>query len=109
ASGGDAVQVTRAGGYASSFESPDGKDLYYRKLDEKGIFRMPAVGGTEVQVVSGVVGDGFAVTSKGIYFKNTAGLRAGTLELLDTASGKISTVAPMERGAALPSISPDGA
>ena len=47
---GEAVQVTRNGGY-TAFESLDGKYLYYHKNDPPGIWRMPARGGKEVQIL----------------------------------------------------------
>ena len=110
--GGEAVQVTRAGGYAS-FESPDGKYLYYTKFNPHGpdpLFRMPAGGGEEVQVVPGVASsDLFCVTSKGVYFA-PAGPGANTIQFLDAASGKVTTLAtpdkPLDAGLA---VSPDDA
>jgi Tol biopolymer transport system component len=54
--GGEAIQVTRTGGFVT-FESPDGKYLYYTKFNPHSsvpLFRMPAGGGEEVQVVPGI-------------------------------------------------------
>lgn len=48
--GGKPVQVTRNGGFSAK-ESPDGKFLYYTKATVKGIWRMPAGGGTETLVL----------------------------------------------------------
>jgi Tol biopolymer transport system component len=99
--GGDAIQVTHAGGYAS-FESPDGKYLYYTKFNPEGptpLFRMPAGGGVEVQVIPGIESwQLFCVTSKGVYFiPSPPG--ANTIRFLDAASGKVSTVATLARPA----------
>jgi Tol biopolymer transport system component len=110
--GGEAVQVTRAGGYAT-FESPDGKYLYYTKFNLDGpdpLFRMPAGGGEEVQVVPGVASwELVCVTSKGVYFA-PAGPGANTIQFLDAASGKVTTLAtpdkPLDAGLA---VSPDDA
>ena len=98
--GGEAVQVTRSGGYTSS-ESPDDQYIYYTKFSQlsrpffyqAGLFRMPAQGGEEMQILQGPVGIIFAVTSKGIYFHPNA----RTIQLFDTATGKISTIAELDK------------
>jgi len=108
--GGEAVQVTQAGGFAT-FESPDGKYLYYTKFNPQGttpLFRMPAGGGEEVQVVPSVGSwELLCVTSKGVYF--VPGEGAKTIRFLDAGSGKVRTLAtpdkPLEAGLA---VSPDG-
>jgi serine/threonine protein kinase/Tol biopolymer transport system component len=92
--GGDATQVTRAGGYAAS-ESPDGKYIYYTKpipMLPDPLFRMPAAGGEEVQIASELWdGDGFCVTSKGVYFVLwTPG--GGAIQFRDAASGMVRTL-----------------
>jgi Tol biopolymer transport system component/predicted Ser/Thr protein kinase len=110
--GGEAIKVTRAGGYAT-FEPPDGKYLYYTKFNPQGpqpLFRMPAGGGEEVQVVPGVGSwDLLCVTSKGVYFAPPAP-GANTIQFLDAVSGKVSTLAtldkPLNTGLA---VSPDDA
>lgn len=100
--GGDAVQVTRAGGYAS-FESPDGKSLYYTKINPKGfdpLFSTPTAGGEEKQVLPGVESwELVCVTPKGIYFVPPEP-HANTIQFLDAASGKISAVATLNKPAA---------
>jgi len=110
--GGEAIQVTHAGGFVT-FESPDGKYLYYTKLNQEGttpLFRMPAGGGEEVVVVPAVGSWEFlCVTSKGVYFvPEERGAR--TIRFLDAASGKVRTLAtpdqPLEAGLA---VSPDDA
>jgi Tol biopolymer transport system component/tRNA A-37 threonylcarbamoyl transferase component Bud32 len=109
--GGEAIQVTRGGGYAA-FESPDGKYLYYTKFNPQGpqepLFRMPAEGGEEVQVVPriGYWAD-FGVTSKGVYFEPPD---QNTIQFLDAASGKLSTLATLDKGVAHTlAVSPDDA
>jgi Tol biopolymer transport system component len=97
--GGEAVQVTRSGGYWSH-ESPDGKYLYYNKRWQPGLFRMPAEGAKEEQVLPHVATFGsFGVTSKGVYFVPPP--KAGehpTIQFLETASGKVRTLATLEKG-----------
>jgi Tol biopolymer transport system component len=105
ADGGPAAQVTRAGGaYAQS--TADGRYLYYLKTPGSGsLFRMPADGGEEQQVLARPVGwASFCVTGKGVYF-----LTARSVELLDPATGKVSTVAVLdERPRKDLCLSPDG-
>ncbi|MGB9454698.1 MAG: protein kinase [Bryobacteraceae bacterium] len=106
--GGEPVQVTRSGGLYS-FESPDGKYLYYNKQWTSyfhiGLFRMPAQGGEETQIVEGPVGDEFAVTAKGVYFQSDE----RTIQFLDTATGKVRTIAVLDYPSSTLSVSPDGA
>jgi Tol biopolymer transport system component len=96
--GGEPVQVTRSGGYTSS-ESPDGKYIYYTKFSaqsgyyQPGLFRMPAQGGEETQVLEGPVAISFGVTSKGVYFQSNA----KTIRFLDAATGKTSTIAELDK------------
>ena len=55
ASTGEAVQVTRNGGWVA-FESRDGKFLYYIKTDEAhgGLWKMPVSGGVENLVIPSI-------------------------------------------------------
>ncbi len=92
--GGQALQVTRSGGY-SSFESPDGRNVYYTKWVLNGwssLFRMPAEGGEEIQILP-EAGVTFSVTAKGIYFAPDR----KTIQFLDLATGKVSTLAALDK------------
>jgi eukaryotic-like serine/threonine-protein kinase len=103
--GGQAAQVTRSGGlYALS--SPDGQHLYYMKTPSAGsLFRMPADGGEERQVVSRQVGwASFCVTAKGVYF-----LTDKSIDLLDPETGRVSTVTVLDQRQRKDlCVSPDG-
>ena len=72
--GGPAVQVTRHGGFAG-FESPDGRFLYYAKgLTVPGLWRIPANGGDEVELISSLEAGHWgywAVVENGIYYLDT--------------------------------------
>ena len=71
--GGEAQQVTKQGGFAA-FESPDGKYLYYAKLDVAGLWRIPVEGGQESLVLDQLKPRQWgywAVTDDGIYFINS--------------------------------------
>jgi Tol biopolymer transport system component/serine/threonine protein kinase len=72
AEGGAAVQLTRNGG-SEAYESADGKFVYYAKGLPPGIFRMPAGGGEEVQVLEHIRVGRWAITRTGVYH-----LRSGT-------------------------------
>jgi hypothetical protein len=108
--GGEPVQVTRSGGYTSS-ESPDGKYIYYTKFSaqsgyyQPGLFRMPAQGGEETQVLEGPVAIFFGVTSKGVYFQPNP----KAIQFLDTATGKTSTIAEPDKLGGNIGVSPDDA
>lgn len=73
--GGDALQVTRGGGYSSS-ESPDGKYLYFSRRHTvpedpvNAIWRMPVAGGEEEVVIGSLPSSdtNWEVTPRGIYF-----------------------------------------
>jgi dipeptidyl aminopeptidase/acylaminoacyl peptidase len=104
--GGQAVQVTRSGG-AAALESPDGKYIYYvKEPSPPGLFRMPAEGGEETQVLPNsaeVFWCNFGVTTKGVYFIHDA----KTIRFLDTATGKISTLANLDKLNVSICVSPD--
>ena len=107
AEGGSAVQVTQNTGGAA-FESVDGKYLYITATGDHGgpLFRMPVAGGPEVEVAPKVLWwPCFSVTAKGVYFLSDA----RTLQLLDAATGKITTVAKSEKQFGAFSVSPDDA
>jgi eukaryotic-like serine/threonine-protein kinase len=95
AQGGPAVQVTRTVS-GRTFESADSKYLYLASTAGKpGIFRVPVAGGEETQVVRSFWGGwpNFSVTAKGVYFTSDA----KTVQLLDAASGKIRTIAKLDK------------
>ena len=96
ADGGPAEQLTHAGGYAG-FESMDGRFVYYATRNEDGgIWRVPASGGQEVEVVKGPVDfQGFALGARGIYYlQSRGGAVGGTYDIryLDLESGKVTTL-----------------
>jgi Tol biopolymer transport system component len=122
--GGEAIQVTRSGGFAG-FESPDGKYIYYTKsyinsspsryfyqglfnlpgYFHQDLFRIPAQGGQETRILQGPVGWLYGVSLKGVYFQPNE----RTIHFLDTATGKISTIAALEKPSAGINVSPDDA
>lgn len=71
--GGDAIQVTKAGGWVPR-ESWDGTQLYFLRGPAKlSIWRMPVAGGDATEVVPGPFTDQFAwdVSRTGLYYART--------------------------------------
>lgn len=112
AEGGQAVQVTKNGGYAG-FESLDGKTLYYAKgLTVPALWKVPVEGGEETlvleQLAAGLWGY-WGLTQDGIYFYNSY---TKAIEFFSFATRKMTKVATPERGPLWSSpgfsVSPDG-
>jgi len=67
AEGGEAIQVTKQGGYVA-FESLDGEFLYYGKgRSEHSLWRVPIEGGAETKVLDNVDPSNFALCESGVY------------------------------------------
>jgi len=114
--GGQPVQITSNGGFAA-FESPDGKELYYTKFNDAGIWKVAVDGGPEAKVVdeppAGYWGY-FGVGPDGLYFIGDTGAREKPrpgFKFFDFTTGKITTMGEMEKfpfyGAPGLSVSPD--
>lgn len=113
--GGQAVQVTRHGGF-EGFESTDGKVFYYAKgRYVPGIWQIPVSGGEETLVLDHHRAGYWrlwAVVREGIYFA-TANLPSRPLiEFFNFSTGKITQVAaldkPISRSEPGLSVAPDG-
>ena len=66
--GGDARQVTHSGGFVA-IESPDGKPLYYTKVEERATLFKSLLDGTgETKVLDNVAQRGFVLTADRIYY-----------------------------------------
>jgi serine/threonine protein kinase len=111
AAGGNAIQITRKGGIRAR-ESPDGRFLYYLKQDRdsSGLWKVPAGGGEETQVLESVCCQDFAVVEKGIYFvPATRDGENSSIRFLSFLNGKDTTVASLTGTAAYGfSVSRDG-
>jgi Tol biopolymer transport system component/serine/threonine protein kinase len=117
--GGQPVQVTFQGGWMP-MESTDGKLLYYVKTnlptDPSGapatLWAMPVRGGKEHLVTSQLIRLHWAVAPNGIYFTDQDTRPHATLKFLDVRTGRITTIAALEKqpsccGQSL-AVSPDG-
>jgi Tol biopolymer transport system component len=109
--GGPAVQVTRHGGF-TSFESADGKFLYYSK-GPIGVWRVPVDGGEETLILDTPAAGGWgawAVVDDGIYFINNRVKGQYAVEFFNFATRQVTRIAAMENvnefGSGL-AISPD--
>src|SRR5262245_59665567 len=99
AQGGAAVQVTQRGGF-DSFESPDGKSLYYtRQRETAGVWRLPLEGGPE-ESVPGLEGvkehSAWTVAGQGIYFALPTP-EASLLMFYSFATGRIDDIATLQK------------
>lgn len=94
-----------------SFESPDGRTLYFIHLSrENGVWKMPVEGGEAVQV-TGPLNDvfNFAVGKDGIFYSAAPDSRhQGAIQFLSFSTGKMRPVVWTDHplGAGL-SLSPD--
>jgi Tol biopolymer transport system component/predicted Ser/Thr protein kinase len=108
---GEAVQVTKKGGYVA-LESPDGRFIYYaNRRDNPGLWRVPAQGGEEIEILPALhYSKSFSVAERGIYFvpPRKAGEKH-SIQFLEFATGKTFPVAIIDKpvGDRL-AISPDG-
>jgi len=112
AGGGQPHQITPKGG-EFAYESPDGQSIYYLKpttpdVESSSLWRIPARGGEEREILETVFDHCFDFAKDGIYF--IANQRRPQLQFLSFATGKIGTVAtlPPDMLAWGFSVSPDG-
>lgn len=114
---GQPIQITSKGGFAA-FESLDGKELYYTKFNDAGVWKVAVDGGPETKVTdeppAGYWGY-FSVGQDGLYYLGDTGApqksRPG-FKFYDFATHKITNMGDMEKGpyegAPGLTVSPDG-
>jgi len=112
AEGGQAVQITKQGG-REGVESDDGKFVYYTKgFGLAGIWKVPVGGGDETLVLDGVYQGFWGLFGKGIYFVNPNATPRALIQFFNSATGRVTKVAEIERQLQLVypsfSVSPDG-
>jgi Tol biopolymer transport system component len=109
--GDGAVQVTTQGGYAA-VESEDGEWLFFTKIDQPGIWRLPLGGGEEELLVQNLDARDWAnwtVVGGRIYYLSRLDNGEPRLAATDLASGETTWFAQLDRHArAGLSVSPDG-
>jgi Tol biopolymer transport system component/DNA-binding winged helix-turn-helix (wHTH) protein len=98
--GGETVQVTPQAGF-ESYESPDGKYLYYTKgRNTPGIWRIPTAGGTEEFVTDQQKAGQWRywrVTDQGIYFAATTNT-GPVIEFFNFATRRVTEVVHPTKG-----------
>lgn len=100
ADGGEAVQITRQGGF-ESFASPDGREIFYTKnRGVAGIWKV-AVDGSEESAVAELAEAGYwrywSVVQDGIYFVARASNPPYAIKFYSFASKQISDAAQLEK------------
>jgi Tol biopolymer transport system component/DNA-binding winged helix-turn-helix (wHTH) protein len=118
--GGQAVRVTKNGGF-EALEGPDGRSLYYSKIDKHEarsgsahLWKISLENGKETLALDEPVYTRYwTVTKRGIYFIPADWSRRPAIELFSFATGQVTQVVPLERppvAYANPglTISPDG-
>ena len=96
--GGEAVQVTRGGGFVAS-ESPDGNSLYFTKGgNDVGLWSMGVGGSDEKKIIEAPVGRNWSVTVNGIYYLlgPSAEREPYILYFYDLGSARTSRPIPLE-------------
>lgn len=95
---GQLQQITTHGGYVA-MESPDQRWIYYTRGDQSGLWRMPAGGGPETQILTqprGGYWGYWCVAPRGIYLLDSDPPRPRIL-FYDFATQKTSTIATLDR------------
>lgn len=87
--GGPAIQITKSGG-CNQLESADGAYVYYLKPDERSLWRVPAKGGEETEVLALKSNAEFRLGTHGAYFIER--LAPATLKYLDFATGAVKSL-----------------
>ena len=102
AAGGDAVQITRRGGF-ESFASPDGREIYYSKANGiAGLWRVSVDGGADDESPVRELSEAGAwrywtISPKGIYFVASAPNAPYQIRFHDFSSGQSSKIAGAEK------------
>ena len=110
AAGGEAVQLTRNGGFRPR-ESPDGRTLFFGRGGDSStsLWKMPVEGGEETKVLDSVGARQWAPVDQGLWFINWTNPGDAALQFLEFATGKITKVAPVSKEPAPGlAVSPDG-
>jgi Tol biopolymer transport system component len=113
--GGQAMQMTQKGGFVP-FESSDGKEVYYQKIDgHSDVWKVPVAGGEETRVFGPAGFFQFAVVAGGIYFiepgppRYAEWIKGNSLKFFSFAKGtaeKVFDIKDFPRTGL--SVSPDG-
>jgi Tol biopolymer transport system component/DNA-binding winged helix-turn-helix (wHTH) protein len=99
---GSEARLTERGGF-DPIESYDGRTIYYSKLDEAGIWSMPASGGIESLLIADKPQIGYwgywALTDAGLYLLNFDAEQRQTIEFYNFSTRRISPILSLEEKA----------
>ncbi len=107
--GGTPVRVTKNGGVYAT-ESEDGRFLYYSKMEQSGIWKMPLNGGGEERVLDQPAGYewfNWTVAPGGIYFVTQTDAQKSKIEFFDFATRKRAVIDIVEKLGFGLALSPD--
>jgi Tol biopolymer transport system component len=107
ANGGEAIQVTRDGGFAP-LESPDGKFLYYTKaLAATSLWKIPVEGGQATKILDGLSSYfNLAIAEGGVYFVPVR--KPTSIQFLSFDTNQMRSVLNFEKPLGGLALSPDG-
>ena len=108
--GGTPLRVTKNGG-VYAVESDDGRSLYYSKLEQPGVWKMPLNGGEEERVLEQPEGHewfNWALSPNGLYFVNRTNFEKGQIEFFDFNSRKGTVICNVAKPAPGLALAPDG-
>lgn len=108
--GGTPVRVTRNGGVYAT-ESKDGRFLYFSKMEQSGIWKMPLNGDEEERVLDQPEGFhwfDWVLAAGGIYFVNDADAEKLRIEFFDFATGRRTLIGNLEKEGFGLALAPDG-
>src|SRR5258706_2629801 len=103
AGGGQAIRVTKNGGF-EAFESSDGRALYYiRSPEDRGLWRTRPDRGRETLVCEAMMEGTRAVSREMVYFVNPAYVEKASkaLKNCDPATGREASIMDLDKGAGL--------
>ena len=109
---GRAARVTAGGGYCAK-ESPDGRWIYFTRVDASGIWRQPVKGGPAARVVANLAPEDWAnwdVAERGVYFRELCARhpKPGVALLAFDASDAVDVAPLPDQGWSGFSVSKDG-
>jgi len=107
--GGTPVRVTKNGGVYAT-ESEDGRFLYYSKMEQSGIWKMPLNGGGEERVLDqpkGYEWFNWTVAPGGIYFVTQTDAQKSKIEFFDFGTRKRAVIDIVEKLGFGLALSPD--
>lgn len=108
--GGTPVRITKNGGVYAN-ESDDGHFLYFSKLEQSGIWKMPLNGGEEERVLDQPEGFNWfnwTLAPTGIYFVSPADAEKSKIEFFDFTTRQRVLIDVVEKPAIGLALAPDG-